>query len=248
MDLSKYRQSESEQERSDDLMRLIPQKGHKALDVGARDGHFSALLTDYYEKVTALDLHNSPISNENVDFIQGDMTNLCFLDNSFDLVFCAEVLEHIPSHLLQSACAELGRVSREYILIGVPYKQDIRVGRTTCYSCGETNPPWGHVNSFDEIKIRYLFPSFKVILVSFVGEQRSYTNAISSLLMDWAGNPFGTYDQEEECVHCGEKLKKPPERTFSKKLLSKASEYGRYMQKPFFRSHPIWIHVLLKTV
>ena len=36
---------------------------------------------------------------------------------------------------------------------------------------------------------------------------------LSTLLLDLAGNPFGTYDQEEPCIHCGAKLKPPPRRS-----------------------------------
>lgn len=143
MDLKHYRASESEQKRTQDLMRLISllPKGKSVLDIGARDGHFSILLTEYYENVTALDLEKPSIAHPEIHCVQGDITQLNFGNNVFDLVFCAEVLEHIPSHLLQKACTEVGRVSNEYLLIGVPYQQDIRVGRTTCYSCGKRIRP-----------------------------------------------------------------------------------------------------------
>jgi hypothetical protein len=71
--------------------------------------------------------------------------DLGFADDFFDFVLCAEVLEHIPTASLSRACSELGRVSKHYVLIGVPYRQDIRVGRTTCWSCRKKNPPWGHI-------------------------------------------------------------------------------------------------------
>jgi len=137
MELTEYRASTAENRRTEDLIRLIPNKGDTVLDVGARDGHFSRILTDYFESVTALDLEKPTISGERIHPVAGDVTNLQFSNNSFDLVFCAEVLEHIPQHLLKNACNELSRVTKDFLLIGVPYKQDTRVGRTTCYSCGK---------------------------------------------------------------------------------------------------------------
>lgn len=122
MDLTQYTQGGPEAERIADLLRLIPNGAHTALDIGARDGHLSKLLAERYESVTALDLKKPAI---------------------FDPVFCAEVLEHIPSQLLEKTCSELSRVSRTYVLIGTPYAQDIRVGRTTCYTCGKKNPLGG---------------------------------------------------------------------------------------------------------
>ncbi len=106
------------------------QKVAPALDVGARDGFISRLLAGHFPFVTALDLELPSIDHERVQSVKGNIAALDFPDASFDLVFCAEVLEHIPKDLLGTACRELARVSKEYVLIGVPYKQDIRVGRT----------------------------------------------------------------------------------------------------------------------
>jgi len=102
------------------LVRLISDKEKNALDIGARDGYFSELMTEFYKNVTALDLEKTLFLHKSINFVQGDITNLNFIDESFDFVFCAEVLEHIPPHLLQKACFELERISKEYLLIGVP--------------------------------------------------------------------------------------------------------------------------------
>jgi 2-polyprenyl-3-methyl-5-hydroxy-6-metoxy-1,4-benzoquinol methylase len=148
-DLTEYRQKDLEKERTKDLMNLVPSIGGSALDIGARDGHFSKILAERFDDVTALDLKRPCIDYPKVHCVEGDVTCLDFDDNAFDLVLCAEVLEHIPKGLLARACMELGRVVKGYLLIGVPYRQDLRVAQTTCYSCGKTNPPWGHVNRFD---------------------------------------------------------------------------------------------------
>lgn len=249
MDLSAYRQSDQEKQRTGDLMRIV-QNLHNAdgnaLDVGARDGHFSKLLSEHFDNVVALDLEKPPIQHKGVSCLQGDITNLDFCDNYFDLVFCAEVLEHVPTSLLEKACLELSRVSNEFLLIGVPYKQDIRVGRTTCHSCGKKNPPWGHVNRFDKNRLEDLFPRFNVSEVSFAGKTNSFTNSISTMLMDLGGNVYGTYSQEEPCIACGEKLKIPPERTLLQKIFTRASFCLSNTQKIFTKEQSNWIHVLFQ--
>jgi hypothetical protein len=206
-------------------MRLIPGGGNTALDVGARDGHFSRLLAEKYESVTALDLEKPSLFHKNTQCVQGDVAHFEFSDDSYDLVFCAEVLEHIPSPLLDKACSELSRVSKEYLLVGVPYKQDIRVDRTTCYTCGRKNSPWGHVNRFDEKRLGKLFPEFKTCEVSFVGKTSSRTNVISTILMDLAGNPYGTYNQEEPCLYCNNSLIPPPDRSLLQKVSTRLAFY-----------------------
>ncbi|MHB1198219.1 MAG: class I SAM-dependent methyltransferase [Polaromonas sp.] len=246
MDLTEYRNSASEKARLSDLMSLLPEEGSAVLDVGARDGFISRLLADHFSTVTALDLEQPLIEHERIQCVKGDITALGFADASFNLVFCAEVLEHIPTHLLVTACRELARVSRDYVLIGVPYKQDIRVNRTTCGNCGKVNPPWGHVNRFDENRLAELFPGFTVAKQSFVGETDAQTNPLSCALMDMAGNPYGTYSQEEPCIHCGASLTPPPERKLWQKVLTKVAFTTTRVQKLFLAPHPNWIHLLLR--
>ena len=246
MDLTDYRMHVDEVRRTNDLLDLMPVGGKCALDAGARDGHFSVLMAQRFSRVTALDLSKPDIQHPNVETLKGDITNLNFEDGSYDFVFCAEVLEHIPTSLLANACRELERVSRWQILIGVPYKQDIRVGRTTCSACGMGNPPWGHVNSFDDKKIESLFPACKVIKKSFVGTNSETTNFLAAALFDMAGNPYGTYEQNEECIHCGKQIIRPANRSQLQKISTKAGFICRNFSERFAQPHPNWIHLLLE--
>lgn len=247
MELNAYRGSESERLRSADVVRMIERiAGDRALDVGARDGHFSRILAEQFASVTALDLQQPQINHPGIVCVSGDVTDLAFPNDSFDLVVCTEVLEHIPPHLLTDACLELERVTERYLLIGVPFKQDIRVGRTTCGMCGVANPPWGHVNLFDEQRLVSLFPRLKVQELSFVGVNGASTNRLSTLLMDLAGNPYGTYGQEEPCVVCGAPLTTPSRRTLFQKICTKAAYWARRVTEPMQNAHPNWIHYLFR--
>lgn len=246
MDLTEYRNSDAERARSASLMGLVPPHGGAALDIGARDGFFSRLLAERFERVVALDLQAPDIAHERVQCVQGDITALQFADGSFDCVFCAEVLEHIPPQRLQQAGRELARVARSTLVIGVPYKQDLRLGRTTCGACGKSNPPWGHVNSFDEARLASLFPGFQTVRTEFVGRTRDVTNALSAALMDFAGNPYGTYTQEEPCVHCAARLQPPRPRNLPRKL---ATRLATLLTRAQQRRTPVrgnWIHMLLQ--
>jgi SAM-dependent methyltransferase len=241
-DLQKYRESEQEQARTEDLLRLLPRGRKSALDIGARDGHFSRLLTGYFDQVTALDLQKPPFEYDRVTTVAGDITRLEFPDASFDCVFCAEVLEHIPA--LEQACRELVRVTRHEIVIGVPFRQDTRSGRTTCPKCGKTNPPWGHVNSFDEQRLQKLFPGLAVKAKSFVGSTRERTNAMSAMLMELADNPWGTYTQDEPCIHCGAVLTPPQHRSLLSKVCSGVAARLDRLQMVLAQPHANWIHMV----
>ncbi len=188
--LEKYHASEDEKARTNDLLRLLPKNRSSVLDIGARDGHFSRLLTEYFVEVTALDLERPSFEIPRVVTVAGDVTQLDFASDSFDCVFCAEVLEHISE--IQRACSEIIRVAKHEIIVGVPFQQDTRIGRCTCRTCGKVNPPWGHVNSFDLNDLLELFSGLRLMSVSYVGKTKQSTTALSVYLLDLAGNPWGT--------------------------------------------------------
>lgn len=244
-DLSTYRSSPAEQKRIADLFALLPSSGALALDIGARDGFLAMKLAERFDEVVALDLDKPEIDHPDIKPLQGNVADLEFGENQFDAVLCAEVLEHIPEHLLARACHEIARVARDKVVIGVPYRQDLRCGRTTCNNCGRTNPPWGHVNSFDEDRLRSLFPTLILERTTFVGVCADATNEISAALLDYAGNPFGTWQQDEPCVHCGSPIGSPQTRSLAKRLATRAAFVLNRLQAPFIKPHGNWIHVLL---
>lgn len=235
-----------EEKRIGDLVRIAPKGRSSVLDVGARDGRVSIALAPYFETVTALDLAMPDIRHPKVSNVQGDITELQFPDDSFDVVFCTEVLEHIRPEMLERACAEIIRVAAYDVVIGVPYKQAIRIGRTVCLFCGKTNPPWGHINIFDEKGLARLFDALESVTTTFVGANGGKTNALSALLMDLAGNPWGTYNQNETCIHCGSKLLYPPRRRFFQRIFSGTALLLSEIQSSLFAARPNWIHMVFR--
>jgi SAM-dependent methyltransferase len=240
--LETYRASQDERDRTEDLLRLLPRSRSSVLDIGARDGHFSRLLTEYFPHVTALDLERPRFEIPGVETVAGDVTKLDFASDSFDCVFCAEVLEHIPE--IQKACNEIVRVTRHEIIVGVPFKQDLRVDRSTCYRCRKANPAWGHVNSFDLSKLLELFSGLQLSATSFVGTTRESSNPLSAYLMDIAGNPWGTYDQDELCIYCGSHLIPPESRHLWQRGLSSIAVRINRLQAIRTFPHAKWIHLL----
>jgi len=244
VELKDYRKSELDRARIADLLDLSQCEGDSAIDVGTRDDHLACLLADRFASVTALDLEMPLVPDARVACAAGDVRRLRMPDNAFDLVICAEVLEHIPPADLSSACNELARITRRHLLIGVPYRQDTRLARTTCSACGECNPPWGHVNRFDEHRLRQLFTGLDVARETFVGRTDASTNFVASFLMNLAGNPYGTYGQDEPCTSCGAALREAPPRAAHQKALTRIAFWASAMTTPFARHRPNWIHVL----
>jgi ubiquinone/menaquinone biosynthesis C-methylase UbiE/uncharacterized protein YbaR (Trm112 family) len=91
------------------------------LDVGGGEGYLSALVRDLF---TASSVHQSELSIEacrragEIFGIQGlvaDASALPFEDDSYDLVVCSEVIEHLSTPA--AAIAELMRVARHHVVI-----------------------------------------------------------------------------------------------------------------------------------
>jgi glycosyltransferase involved in cell wall biosynthesis len=246
IDLAAYWASPRERERVTDLLDIVPKGYSSILDIGGRDGHISALLTSQFESVTCLDLEKPNVSNEKVVAVKGDVTKLDYPDNHFDVVLCAEVLEHIPPDLLARACSEITRVAKHAVVVGVPYKQDRRVGRTTCRFCGRKNPCWGHVNAFDAERLQALFNTLVDAKTTFVGQTRERTNRLSAFLMDLGGNPWGTYEQEEGCIYCGSQLIPAARRTILERVCSGVGVALNKLQAPFVPARPNWVYMVFR--
>src|SRR3974390_1896275 len=242
-----YRASPNEQARVANLFDMIPPQGERALDVGTRDGFLAMRLAARYREVVALDLEMPRIEHPRIHLVKGNAARLAFPNRSFDVVLCTEVLEHVPPNVLPAVCREIARVSRGTIIIGVPYRQDLRIGKTTCAVCGKSNPPWGHVNSFDESRLQSLFRDCEIEAINFVGATREKTNAISAALLDFAGNPFGTWAQGEACVHSGGRIGAPRPRTLSQRLATRIAMVAEDVQARFTPVRAIWIHVRFRS-
>lgn len=236
--LKTYRASAQETEREESLEQLMG-SGETALDIGTLDGYYAKKIKTRYSRVVAFDLVDRGIPGcENVAGDAREMSR--FADNSFDLVFCAEVLEHIPH--VEKAAAEIVRVCRKRAVIGVPYKQDIRLGRVTCAKCGKTAPPWGHVNSFDEHRLKAIFSGMEVESKHFIGKNRGRTTALATAMMDMAGNPWGVYEHQV-CMYCDAGLVAPQSRSLGQRLLGAAAFKMNQVQEQFCETHGNWIHI-----
>lgn len=74
--------------------------------------------------ITGIDLSRSMIANaknyldnSKVKLITGDINNLPFKNNSYDLVFTHGVLMHVKSNVVEKAIAELLRVSKKKVIL-----------------------------------------------------------------------------------------------------------------------------------
>jgi len=77
---------------------LKTKSGYKILDIGGFGNSFEILDKGFCEKnkITILNIENVEVSNKNIEFVLGDATDKgVFPENSFDLVYCNSVIEHV---------------------------------------------------------------------------------------------------------------------------------------------------------
>lgn len=107
--------------RFEEISKLIePVKG-EVLDVGCADGTFSRVILDKTKasKLIGIDVLESSVDwankhwkkNKRMKFMVGDAHSLKFKANSFDAVFCLEVLEHVYNP--ESVLKEIKRVLKK---------------------------------------------------------------------------------------------------------------------------------------
>ncbi len=100
-------------------------KINSILDVGCGEGFtlnrlkqrgIGQILAGVEYSKTAIELGRKAYPD--IKIIQGSIYELPYKNNSFDLVLCTEVLEHLDKP--QDALKELIRVSKKYLIISVP--------------------------------------------------------------------------------------------------------------------------------
>ena len=129
------------------------------LDAGCGEGETLERLGGLMEgAITGIDLNPESVefSAKRIPsgtFQVADLTDLPFEEDSFDLVFCLEVLEHIPDPA--PALKELARVCRGDLVLSVPSEPWFRLGSL---ARGKYPSSWGnhpeHVNHWNPRSFR----------------------------------------------------------------------------------------------
>ena len=103
------------------LLQAVPEIGTsgRVLEVGAGKAWISRLLRARGWSTIATDL-NSDIAMSNSKFVDsyviGDMINLPFKENSFDLVISCGLLEHFNLDTVQKILTEMGKVGKSIVV------------------------------------------------------------------------------------------------------------------------------------
>ncbi len=97
----------------DEVLRLKP---NSVLETGIGDKTVANFLKGQGITVATLDI-NEGLKPD----VVGNILTMPFQDNSFDVVLCAEVLEHLPFEKFAAGLQELKRVSKKSVVLSLPH-------------------------------------------------------------------------------------------------------------------------------
>lgn len=142
--------------------------GGKVLNIGVGTGIFEEIASRMGLDVHSLDPNDTTIAMLRRRFHMGEKAKagycqkIPFPDNSFDSVVISEVIEHLSPEETEQTLKEIARVlvPGGRITGTVPAGENLKEQLVVCPHCGGHFHRWGHLQSFDVIKITSLMTPY----------------------------------------------------------------------------------------
>jgi len=141
---------------------IIPSDAISLADIGCGNGVFVNYLQKEYPKLSllAIDRSKAALKFVHTEKKEGDIADIPVPDHSVDCATCLEVIEHLPVGVYQKALSELARISKKYIIISVPYAENLEKNHTQCPQCKTLFNADLHLRNFSEETMRQLLDKF----------------------------------------------------------------------------------------
>lgn len=225
-------------ERVSKIIAAIPRDVKTVLDVGVGGGSvFRELKNSPRLECSGIDISRELVDRLKDDRVKvGDVRRIPFNDEEFDLVLAGDILEHIEDGYFEKSVSEIARVSKKYILISSPYKDEIDWPVSMCGSCKREFNVYGHVRSIDMKLVKSVFPQgkFDFLKVGFLGKMRDpRPRALVYMARRWGK----VYSQEGAvCPHCFSNHICEPRRGVLEKTLGRSVAAIFYLMDNFMPS------------
>ncbi|MEL6814077.1 MAG: class I SAM-dependent methyltransferase, partial [Cyanobacteria bacterium J06598_3] len=192
-----------------DIVAIMPADVSTVLDVGCGNGLLTNALPEHLQ-VTGFDRSYEALSQVKTTTVQGDITQLPFADEAFDLVMNNDVLEHLSPNIRQQALSEMARVAKKAVILTVPFLEDLNQNSTRCGACDRFYHVNHHQAVFDLDDTRQLLEPFgwtciRQVLSGAQWEQEQPGHVAYKRLhgLEWA------HADAPMCPHCGSKTQAP---------------------------------------
>lgn len=155
------------------ILNIIPGDVKTLLDVGCGNGAITNVLNTKYD-VTAIDRSEKALSYVKANKIVASSDDIPFPDQSFDMVFSSELLEHLEEETFQKTVEEFKRLTKKYIFISVPNGENPNKLAIKCPKCGYIYNRPNHLRSIKKEDLVHLFDGFKLVYHEEFGPKTRY--------------------------------------------------------------------------
>ncbi len=227
---------------------MVPDGIRTIVDVGCGDGSLTHRFAERWE-VTAVDHSTVALEHLRCKTVQASADALTLPDHSADLLLSSEMLEHLPDDVLSGAAREFDRVAKGWLMLSVPYMENLRRRFGRCSGCGAEFNVYEHLHSFDSERLEALFPGFERVTTEICGpaEERTFS-WLEIVRQRWARHWWMGPSIKTRCPDCGLEDPKAPRRWPWHQLLERciniATGLGNLLlnRKP----QPYWLVLLLR--
>jgi SAM-dependent methyltransferase len=192
------------QEKIRRFSQTIPEGVETILDVGCGDG---AITNEFARRwrVTGVDSSRTALAHVDCHAVRASAEDLPFADRSFDLVMSSQMLEHLDEAAYRSAMAELRRVADVYLLISVPYEEDLGMRIVRCPRCGWRGHVWGHRRRFSIDSLLGDLPDFEAVHVQAFGDLQDppWPRPLLAIFHNVLHSFYTVGGQSPLCERCG---------------------------------------------
>lgn len=157
------------------VVELIPEDVKSIVDIGCGNGVITNVLGQQYD-VTAVDRSDHALSMVKTKKIKASADDIPLPDQSFDMVFSSELLEHLEDQVFNDTIGEFKRLSKKYVFITVPNDENPDKLSIKCGKCNYIYNSPNHLRSFKPTDFERLFPEYKTLSTFTFGTRVRYYN------------------------------------------------------------------------
>jgi SAM-dependent methyltransferase len=199
---------------------MIPPDARTIAEVGCGNGRLLN-RTPATSRRIGVDLSATALRQVRGLAIQASSDRLPLATGTADLVLCADVLEHLPDDAMRATADEMKRVTRRYLLIGVPFEERFEAGRVRCATCGHVYNQFGHLRRFTSASLDRLFGGYRTVATRLVGGPRKYYSPSLLWIEQRLGRTYWGDAREVVCPSCGSSDTRAPKRRLHHKVIAK---------------------------
>jgi len=196
--------SAEQRNRANQILMMIPEGTCSVLELGCGNGIIANNVNRPF--VVGLDMARTPLTYLKKHAVQGNVHALPFRADSFNLVILAEVLEHLDITSFHKVIEEIKRLGAMYLLITVPFNENVGSSSCKCGSCGKLFNPYYHRQSFDDLWFEDVFSDYDLSKITYSSVRTPPSKRIPLLK-----HRLGVYEYTAAaiCDDCGGKPAKP---------------------------------------